>query len=617
MSIPLTQYSALLKAYLSPQWFRVLGLAIALLSSIGLQILNPQLLGHFIDIAVAGGTGSALLTTAALFTGVALVTQILEVLAAYLGEKVGWRATNALRADLAAHCLDLDLSFHKVRTPGELVERVDGDVNALSRFFSQFTIDILGNGILLLGILWVLFWEDWRAGLLLSGFVLTALGLLQRIHALSVPFWVQLSRVRAEFFGFVGEHLAGREDVRANGAVSYVMYRFYCLLQRWLPAYYKARLSSTALEMASIGLFLLGNVLSLGIGAYLWQQGAITIGTIFVIFYYTNLLKTPIEKIQTELQDLQQAEAGIYRIRELFQTHSNLKTEGNQPLPLAALSVTFENVWFSYEGEKHNLKNLTPQPPSLVGKGEPNSPLLTGEGLGERSNPQPVLQNIAFHLPAGQTLGISGRTGSGKTTLARLLLRFYDPQRGSVCLGGVPLPATSLRNLRQRVGLVTQDVQLFQATVRDNLTFFDTQISDDRILQTLSRLGLSGWLHRLPQGLDTPLGSDSSGLSAGQAQLLAFARIFLKNPGLVILDEASSRLDPTTEALIEQAIAQLLSRRTGIVIAHRLKTLQRVDHILILDQGRVVEYGDRDHLANTPHSRFAQLLKTGASESLA
>jgi len=599
MNIPLKQYSTLLKTYLSPQWPRVLGLAITLLGSIGLQIVNPQLLGTFIDTALAGGSLQTLFLTAGLFTGVALVTQILEVAATYLGEKVSWTATNALRADLAEHCLRLDLTFHKSRTPGELVERVDGDVNALSRFFSQFTIDVLGNGILLLGILLILFFEDWRIGLLLSVFALMALGVLLRIHSLSVPYWTNLRQVRAEFFGFLGEHLSGLEDLRANGAVSYVMRRFYQNLQRWLPVYYKARLSNTALWVTSDGLFLLGNILSLAIGAYLWSQEAITVGTIFVIFYYTNLFKTPIKKIQTELQDLQQAEASIYRIQELFQVPFQLSSVNPKTLPQGALSVAFEQIWFSYEKLLEPKSSLEqPQPPST------------------KEQPQWILQNISFHLPANQTLGILGRTGSGKTTLARLLLRLYDPQKGLICLGNVPTSEISLREFPKRVGLVTQDVQLFQATVRQNLTFFDTQISDEKIRHALEILELSEWLRSLPQGLNTELGADSGGLSAGQAQLLALARVFLKEPGLVILDEASSRLDPTTENLIAGTMDQLLAGRTGIIIAHRLKTLQKVDQILILEDGRVIEYGARETLANTPSSRFAQLLKTGLTEVL-
>lgn len=582
MNIPLKQYVHLLADYLKPQQGRVIWLAITLLGSIALQLLNPQILGYFIDTAVARGASQTLFIAALLFISVAIVTQVLAVSATYLGENVAWTATNALRVDLVEHCLNLDLSFHKARTPGELVERVDGDVNTLTRFFSKFTLHVLGNVILLLGILVVLFYKDWRAGFCLSAFALTALIVLVRLHAYAIPPWVRYRQISAEFFGFLGEHLVGTEDLRPNGAISYVMHRFYQLLQRWLPVFHQARLASTILWTTSVGLFGVGNAIALAVGAYLWKQNAITIGTVYLIFYYTNLLNQPIERIREELENLQQAEASILRIRELLQVQSKLSVGGNQPLPDGALSVAFEDVSFGYGGEWER------------------------EEL--------ALKDISFYLPPGQVLGLLGRTGSGKTTLARLLLRLYDPQTGSIRLGNIALPQTPLADLPHRVGLVTQDVQLFQTTVRNNLTFFDSQIRDVQILDALEVLGLSGWLQSLPQGLDTLLGADSGGLSAGQAQLLAFARVFLKNPGLVILDEASSRLDPETENRIEYAVNKLLEGRTGVIIAHRLKTVQRADQILILEQGRIVEYSDRTTLVNDPDSRFAQLLKTGLTE---
>jgi ATP-binding cassette subfamily B protein len=173
-----------------------------------------------------------------------------------------------------------------------------------------------------------------------------------------------------------------------------------------------------------------------------------------------------------------------------------------------------------------------------------------------------------------------------------------------------------LEQLRRRVGLVTQDVQLFQASVRDNLTFFDASIPDAAILNVLDTLGLADWLRSLPGGLDTALSFGGGGLSAGEAQLLAFARVFLRDPGIVVLDEASSRLDPVSERLIERAVDRLLAGRTAIIIAHRLATVQRADEILILDGGRVDEYGDRAGLAREPDSRFARLLRTGLEEVL-
>jgi ATP-binding cassette subfamily B protein/ATP-binding cassette subfamily C protein len=609
MKIPLKKYWNLLVEYLKPQQGRVVTLAIALLSSIGLQILNPQILRYFIDTAVAGGSEQNLVRAALLFIGVALVTQVLTVAATYLGENVAWIATNALRADLAEHCLRLDLSFHKLRTSGELIERVDGDVNALSRFFSQFTINVLGNVILLGGVLVVLFYEDWRVGLSLTFFTLTALSTLVRLGSVAVPYLGAYRQVTAEFFGFLGEQLAATEDIRANGTVSYVMRRFYEILQRWLPIFHKARLTATILWGTTIGVFSVGNAIAFAVGTYLWNQQAITIGTVYLIFHYTNLLHQPIEQIRTQLEDLQQAEASIIRIKELLQVQSKLSLGGEKPLPKGALSVAFENVSFSYhDGEE----GVTIDTASRNGRAFGN-----GTTAGKPIEKEWLLQNISFYLPPGQVLGLLGRTGSGKTTLARLLLRLYEPQEGCVRLGGVATDETPLMDLPQRVGLVTQNVQLFQTTVRNNLTFFNQKIGDEHLLHTLEVLELSEWLRSLPNGLDTQLGADSGGLSAGQAQLLAFARIFLKDPGLVILDEASSRLDPSTEKRVERAVDRLLQGRTGIIIAHRLATVQRADQILILENGRIIEYGSRENLANDPNSRFAGLLKTGLTDILA
>lgn len=222
---------------------------------------------------------------------------------------------------------------------------------------------------------------------------------------------------------------------------------------------------------------------------------------------------------------------------------------------------------------------------------------------------------MSFRLGAGRVLGVAGRTGSGKTTIARLLFRLYDPQRGAVRLDGLDVRRARLDAVRSRVGLVTQDVQLFDATLRDNVTFFDPEVPDVRLLAVFHELGLSSWLARLPGGLDAPV--SRSRLSAGEAQLVALARVFLKDPGLVILDEPSSRLDPATEALLDGALARLLRGRTAIVIAHRLETLGRVDEVLVLERGRVLEHGSRDRLAGDPSSRFAALRRMTPAEVLA
>lgn len=229
----------------------------------------------------------------------------------------------------------------------------------------------------------------------------------------------------------------------------------------------------------------------------------------------------------------------------------------------------------------------------------------------------PVLNDVSFRLEPGRVLGVLGRTGSGKTTLSRLVFRQYDAGEGAVEVGGMDVKAMKLAGLRGRVGMVTEDVQLFNAPLRENLALFDRSIGDDRLIESLTALQLGPWYASLPDGLDTVLASGGDLLSAGEAQLVTFARVLLRGPDLVSLDETSSRLDPATERLVERAVDRLMEGRTAIVIAHRLATLERVDDLMIMEGGRVVEHGSRQALASDPDSRYSSLLRTGMEEVLA
>jgi len=292
------------------------------------------------------------------------------------------------------------------------------------------------------------------------------------------------------------------------------------------------------------------------------------------------VLGRPFELLSLNLQDMQQATAGLGRIDALLRQHSSISDGRGDALPPGPLSVEFDHVCFSY-----------------------------GPGA-------PTLRDVSFSFAPGTVVGILGRTGSGKTTLSRLLLRLYDPGRGSIRLSGVDLRNARVDELRQRVGIVTQDVQFFHGSLRDNITLFDESIGDNRIKEVLIDLGLLDWCESLSHGLDTHVAANSIGLSAGQAQLLAFARVFLRDPGLVILDEASSRLDPLTEARIEHAVDRLLTGRTALVIAHRLRTVRRAHQILVMENGLVLEAGPRTVLEQDPRSRYAHMLRIGMEEAL-
>jgi ATP-binding cassette, subfamily B, bacterial len=604
VSIPVRQYWELLATYLRPQRVRVGLLGALLLGTIGLSLLSPQIVRTFLDTAAAGGSLDVLLRAALLFVVVAVLQQIAAVATTYVGENVGWTATNALRTELVAHCLRLDLSFHKARTPGELIERIDGDVTALSRFFAQFVVRLLGNGLLMLGVLALLWREDWRVGLAMTLFALAALLTLGRIQAAAVPHWMRVRQLSAEFFGFIGELLGGTEDLRANGATGYVTGRFHATLRRWMPLNLTAGLYGYSMWIVTIGLFTLGNAIAFALGAWLFFGGQITIGTVYLIFSYTELLRRPVEEIRSELEDLQRAGASIVRVRELLDARSRLPDGPGARLPAGALGVEFERVSFAYADER-------PQADPSGVEGSDGAPSSAFPGASTS-----VIDDVTFTLAPGEVLGLLGRTGSGKTTIARLLLRIVDPDHGAVRIGGVDTRLPELAELRHRVTIVTQDVQLFQASVRDNLTFFDGAIDDERIIAALEELGLGPWLRSLPHGLDTELES-GGGLSAGEAQLLALARVFLRDPGLVILDEASSRLDPATERLIERAIDRLLAGRTAVIIAHRLGTIERADRVIMLAEGRVVEQGERAALAADPESRLSAALRAGLEAVLA
>ncbi len=576
-------YWRLLATYLKPHGRLVAALSLLVVGGIALQLINPQLVRRFLDGVETGKSLQELVSTAVLFTLLAIIAQAARLAAAYVGEVVAWSATNDLRADLALHCLRLDMSFHKTYKPGELIERVDGDVNQLANFFSQLVIQLVSNFLLMVGVMALLWLVDWRVGASITLLGVTGLLALNWLNKRLVPRWQALRQTSSDLFGYLEEWLGGTEEIQTSAAAPFILRRLVGLLrERWDRMHRAMRLN-----LGVITLPILMPALAY-IAAYVWGTklfagSVLTIGTVYIIFYYIDVMREPLWVIQRQVQDLQQAAASMNRIVALFAEQPTLH-DGAEAVPHGRLAIQFDHVSFHYADDLDTA----------------------------------ILEDVTFTLAPGKILGLLGRTGSGKTTLTRLLFRFYDPTTGAIRLGGadgrfVDLRATSQAAIRQRIALVTQEVQLFHASVRDNLTLFNDAIDDRHILAALDELGLTGWLVGLPDGLDTRLEAGES-LSAGEAQLLALGRVFLADPGLMILDEASSRLDPATEHLLEQALDKLLAGRTAVIIAHRLGTVQRADEIMVMANGRIIEHGERLLLAADPHSHFRHLLQTGLEE---
>ncbi len=581
MNISFKSYWNLLSDHIRPQKGRFVLLAVLLFGSIGLRIVAPQIMRSFIDSALAGEALRTLTWTAVAFIGIALIQQAVAVGVKYLGENVAWTATNDLRAELAWHALNLDMRFHNDHTPGELIERIDGDVTELATFFSQFALNLVANGLLLIGILAALFIEDWRAGLAFTVYSVATVVILGKVRNIAVPHQKARREAEAQLYGFIEEQLAGTEDVRSSGAVDFSLQELFRHQSIILGHNRKAHFKRWIIENAMGFALTFGNLLAIVSGYFLFNLDLVTIGTVYLFVHYINLLEEPFWAMTHEIESFQTIGACVERLTEFRDFKAEVVDGAGVEIPSQPLALQFEDVNFSYNGADS------------------------------------VLSDLSFDLKPGSILGLLGRTGSGKTTLGRLIFRLYDVKSGSIKINNADLREAHLETLRRNIAMVTQDVQLFRASIRENLTFFDRSIPDEKIIATLEELELGDWLRSQSKGLDTELATGSRSLSAGEAQLLAFTRVFLRNPGLVILDEASSRLDPATEQLLERAIDKLLKNRTAIIIAHRLDTIHRADEIMILDKGTVSEYGDRRQLAADPNSRFYQLLQTGMEEVLA
>lgn len=563
-------YRATLTTYLDPHRGRVTILVLLLLGSIGLQLVIPLILRTFIDSAIAGSAASGLATAGIAYLVAGVVNQLLDAFASYLGADIGWSATNRLREELSSHLFSLDMGFHNDTTPGEMIERVDGDVTAISQFISRFMVRLVAAGVLLTGVVVVCWFEAPMMGLTVTIYVVLVLALLIRLRKLAVAAAEEERETSASLYGFIEERLAGVDDIRSLGAGRFTMARFVPVMRDFYTRTNIAWQKRIIVWVSANTAFWTGDALALIVGVWLAVRGSITAGTAYLILQYVQLVRRPIEQMTHELQELQKAAGGIVRIDQLRRLETSI-VDGEVELAPGPLAIEFEDVSFSYEDRG-------------------------------------VLEEVSFRLEPGRSLGLLGRTGGGKTTITRLISRLYDPDHGVVSVGGHDLRRVRSASLRGSIGVVTQDVQLFRATVRDNLTFFAPR-SDDEVLAALDAVGLGSWIREV--GLGTELGSAGQGLSAGEQQLLAFARVFLQDPGVVILDEPSSRLDPVTEMLLATATERIYAGRTVVIIAHRLETVRTTDEIMVVDAGRIVEHGRREALADDPDSRYSGLLATG------
>lgn len=544
-------------------------LALALSASSALPLVGPLLVKLVVDRAADGQASLAdIVVPASIFLALAVASQVVAVLVTWLATVTAWNTANRLRLELAEHVLGLDLEFHRTHAPGELIQRVDGDITSVSDFLSRVVTKVVSAMLLLFGMLVVLVVIDWRLGLGFFVYIVVAGHIATRTKDRAVEGSVGEMTSYARLYGGIEERLTAGEDLRANRAGPHVMWRFIEESVDVLKA-------ALELEKAFVSFWgrvqvalMLGVSLALVASAAFLESGAISTGTTLLLVQYAFLLRRPLEEVVDNFDVVQKATGAMVRVKELLDIEPVVLDTGRTSPPPGALSVECIDLGFHY-----------------------------GDG-------DPILTSIDLSIAAGRSVGLVGRTGGGKSTLTRLVLRLADATEGELRLGGVAITEIPMHELRHRVAMIPQEVHLITGTVRDNVTLFDETVSDERVAAALRRVGLES----LAEDLDGHLGGSEMSLSAGEEQLLSLARIWLRQPDLVVLDEATARVDPRTEERLEHAVAELIKGRTALIVAHRLSTLRAVDEIIVIDDGRVIEHGDRSMLADDTDSAFRRLL---------
>jgi ABC-type multidrug transport system fused ATPase/permease subunit len=562
---------------LRPYRGRVALMFLGLLLATAAGLAPPYLAGRAIDDGIKAGDLAALDWIVAAFVAVAVIYAAATYLQTYMVGWVGTRVLQDLRQRVFVHIQSMPMGFFTRRSPGVLISRMTNDIEALNQMVTSGVVTMFSSTLTLLGVVIILLLLDLQLALVtFLTFPLLAIASLvfriasagaykatrERIAAVTAYLQESLSGVRVvRSFGQEPRHL--EEMTELNEANRAVNMKTVYLNASYFPA----------VEMLSA----VGTAAILLYGGGQAINGAIEVGVIVAFVGYLNTFFDPIQQLSQLYTTYQQGMAALDKIFDLLDTKPTMVDAPDAIDPgMLRGEIELEGVWFSY-GEE-----------------------------GESGEDTWALRDVDLHVPPGQTLALVGATGAGKSTFAKLVARFYDPQQGTVRVDGHDLRSVQQRALRRQLGIVPQEGFLFSGSVRENVAFGRPEASDEEIEAAIAAVGATEFVAALPDGLETQVGERGIQLSAGQRQLVAFARALLAEPRILILDEATSNVDVRTEKTIERGLERLLHGRTAIVIAHRLSTIRRAGKIVVLENGQIAEQGTHDELitAGGPYSKL-------------
>ncbi len=487
-------------------------------------------------------------------------------------EWIGQSIMHRIRQDLFAHMLGLDPPFFDTNPTGRLVTRLTNDIQNMHEMFTSVLVTIFNDLLRIAGILVVLFHMNFRLALLMCVFVPVSIVITKFFAKLAR---VEFRRIRsqlAKLNSFLSEAISGMATLQLFGREKQSRKNYEELSQGYLERnLQQIKLFGTFMPLTEF-------MSSMAIALILWYGGSeilkeqLTLGQLVAFLSYMRLFFQPLRELAQKYSLVQSAMASAERIFQLFDTKSSLAIADN-PSDSRVIrgAVHFDTIEFSYD-EKN-----------------------------------PIIKGINLHIEEGQTVALVGTTGSGKTTLVNLLLRFYEPQKGLITIDGTNINTFSLTDLRQLVGVVLQDIFILQDTLFANIVM-DTGTTRQQVERMLDHTGMERFVKKLPKGLDTMIGEGGQQLSTGEKQLLAFTRVLCRNPVILVLDEATAAIDTESENILEQAIEDIFHNRTSLVIAHRLSTIRRADRIVVMERGRIVEQGSHAELMQG-NGHYAELVE--------
>lgn len=558
-----TKGNALLQllSYMKPYLGLIIFSLILVLGLTAFDLYRPMLIGDAIDNFEANGNYEFLLQTAWKYAIVLLLSFLFNVTQTWILQKTGQKIMLTIRKDLYRHMQTLSSRYYDLTPVGKLVTRVTNDVVALEEMYSGILVKMFRNVVKIFGLAGVMLLMDWQLSLFSFILLPVVIALTLAMRRISRETYRMVRTRLTDINTFLSENLSGMRIIQIFGREKRKFEEFDGKNHRLYKAYFREIMVMAIFWPLSYILGILSLMIVLGVGSREVLNGTISIGSLYIFSQYIQTFFDPIRELSEQFSTLQNSIASAEKIFTVM-AEQPLVTEKEHPVILPSIKgrIEFDHVWFAYDGENY------------------------------------VLRDVSFVIEPGEKVAFVGATGAGKSSILNLIGRYYDIQKGHIYIDGIDIRELSIKQLRQAIGQMQQDVFIFEGTVESNIRLHDTDISSEQVQKAAEYVNASHFIEKLPNGYQEPVAERGITFSAGERQLLSFARTLAHDPQILVMDEATANIDTETELLIQEALEKLMEGRTTIMVAHRLSTIQHADCIMVMHKGKIRERGTHQEL---------------------